>query len=334
VLFNELLHRRKRKSLPPTLDWWYFLGTMYWIYGGLINRRFESVIEAGGGWLAPLAARHTILSFSFFCIGFLAFVISLEHGLYKLQFMQFGWTVIVLLVVLVQGSAMISLIFEGIFWFFVSVSLVICNDIWAYLFGNLFGRTPLIKLSPKKTWEGFIGGTFATLLFGFLTAVWLSRYHFLVCPKERLLEWSVACTPDPMFVPTEVALPSFLASLLPFSSLSIPPVAFHCLVLAAFASLIAPFGGFFASGFKRALNIKDFGETIPGHGGLTDRMDCLFVMGVFANVYYSTFVTGKVDQSSVLASVLLLPSSGQLLLFERLREHLLASGMLANSTLI
>ena len=31
--------------------------------------------------------------------------------------------------------------------------LVICNDIMAYLFGFFFGRTPLIKLSPKKTWE-------------------------------------------------------------------------------------------------------------------------------------------------------------------------------------
>lgn len=33
-------------------------------------------------------------------------------------------------------------------------------------------------------------------------------------------------------------------------------------------------GGFFASGFKRAFKIKDFGDSIPGHGGLTDRMDC------------------------------------------------------------
>jgi CDP-diglyceride synthetase len=33
-------------------------------------------------------------------------------------------------------------------------------------------------------------------------------------------------------------------------------------------------GGFFASGFKRAFKIKDFGDTIPGHGGFTDRMDC------------------------------------------------------------
>jgi CDP-diglyceride synthetase len=52
------------------------------------------------------------------------------------------------------------------------------------------------------------------------------------------------------------------------------PYQFHLLVMACFASLVAPFGGFFASGFKRAFNIKDFGSSIPGHGGMTDRMDC------------------------------------------------------------
>lgn len=29
--------------------------------------------------------------------------------------------------------------------------------------GKLCGRTPLIKLSPKKTWEGFIGGALGTM---------------------------------------------------------------------------------------------------------------------------------------------------------------------------
>jgi phosphatidate cytidylyltransferase len=32
----------------------------------------------------------------------------------------------------------------------------------------MFGKTPLIKLSPKKTVEGFVGAFFSTLLFGYI----------------------------------------------------------------------------------------------------------------------------------------------------------------------
>lgn len=62
------------------------------------------------------------------------------------------------------------------------------------------------------------------------------------------------------------------------------------MVFATFASLIAPFGGFFASGLKRTFKIKDFGDSIPGHGGITDRIDCQFIMGCFAYMYYHTFI--------------------------------------------
>lgn len=95
--------------------------------------------------------------------------------------------------------------------------------------------------------------------------------------------------------------------------------------MACFASLVAPFGGFFASGFKRAFNIKDFGQSIPGHGGMTDRMDCQYVhqdifkilgsdplftrflMGMFSYVYYSNVI--RVDMVTV-ASVLQLVVNG------------------------
>lgn len=76
---------------------------------------------------------------------------------------------------------------------------------------------------------------------------------------------------------------------------------FHTLALATFASLIAPFGGFFASGLKRTFKIKDFGDSIPGHGGMTDRMDCQFIMGFFAHMYYHSFVSvNKVQLGSVM----------------------------------
>jgi phosphatidate cytidylyltransferase len=55
----------------------------------------------------------------------------------------------------------------------------------------------------------------------------------------------------------------------------------HTLTLGLFASIIAPMGGLFASGFKRAIKTKDFADFIPGHGGVTDRMDCQILMVLF-----------------------------------------------------
>jgi phosphatidate cytidylyltransferase len=53
-----------------------------------------------------------------------------------------------------------------------------------------------------------------------------------------------------------------------------------------FASLIAPFGGFFASGFKRTIKVNSFNSSNNNtHGGITDRMDCQLLMGTFTYLY-------------------------------------------------
>lgn len=42
------------------------------------------------------------------------------------------------------------------------------NDTGAYVFGKLFGKRKMLeKISPGKTWEGFIGGCISTLVLGF-----------------------------------------------------------------------------------------------------------------------------------------------------------------------
>ena len=157
-------------------------------------------------------------------------------------------------------------------WFLFPVALIICNDIMAYVFGFFFGRTRLTKLSPKKTWEGFIGGGVSTLIFGFVLAGYLSQYEFFICPleyNEELNGLSTSCTRMPLFEKTTYQMAK------PFSffkrSLELYPFQLHSLVLSLFASSIGPFGGFFASGFKRAFRIKDFATTIPGHGGFVVR---------------------------------------------------------------
>lgn len=66
----------------------------------------------------------------------------------------------------------------------------------------------------------------------------------------------------------------------------------HAIWLSLFASLVAPFGGFFASGIKRAYKLDDFASLIPGHGGVYDRLDCQLIMGLATNIYYKTFIGG------------------------------------------
>jgi phosphatidate cytidylyltransferase len=50
---------------------------------------------------------------------------------------------------------------------------------------------------------------------------------------------------------------------------------------------VTPFAGFFASGMKRAYNMKDFSNAIPGHGGFFDRLDCT----IFGNIFMFFLLT-------------------------------------------
>lgn len=285
---------------------------------------------------AWLLRRHTFVAFALYTLGWVSFVLRLERGCYLYQFRQYAWTHLILLLVFVPSSFFVSNIFDGIIWFLLPASLVVreffcvfffsfrfvfiflspkkkkthslfyskkkkknqvINDIAAYVAGFFFGRTPLIKLSPKKTWEGFAGGLVGTVLASWFLADAMSRSPWLTCPRTDLSlgALSPAAVADAggatfartTFRVSELLLPagaeagafgSWLQRLATSSfgsfTFEARPMQLHAVALAAFASLVAPFGGFFASGLKRSLKVKDFGHSIPGHGGMTDRMDC------------------------------------------------------------
>lgn len=134
--------------------------------------------------------------------------------------------------------------FEGqnarLLFFVVLVTQI--SDVLQYVFGKLFGRTPLVpSVSPSKTREGLLYGGLAATLVG--TSLW----------------WA---TP---FSPAAAAVMSLV------------------LVLAGF------FGGLVMSAVKRSMRAKDWGQGIPGHGGILDRVDSLlFAAPVFFHltVYY------------------------------------------------
>ncbi|XP_053676964.1 phosphatidate cytidylyltransferase, photoreceptor-specific [Anopheles nili] len=302
-----------------SLSWYFLLTSNYFFYGENLVDYFGVAVSRVDS-LRFLVKYHRFLSFCLYCIGFVWFVLSLVKKYYMKQFSLFAWTHVALLIVVTQSYLIIQNIFEGLIWFIVPVSMIVCNDVMAYMFGFFFGRTPLIQLSPKKTWEGFIGGGFATVIFGLLASYFLCQFQFFVCPIEysesegRML---IECEPSYLFRPQEYSIELFGAN----KTLTMYPFLLHSLSMSIFSSVIGPFGGFFASGFKRAFKIKDFGDMIPGHGGIMDRFDCQFLMATFVNVYISSFIRYASPQK-LLNMVYSLKPEEQLQLFNQLKDSL------------
>lgn len=284
----------KSHHLPwfRTISWYFLIASNYYLYGESLIEKFSLLLRRHD-FLMTFVTYHRFISFSMYTAGFVAFVLTLKKTYYLKQFTLFGYTHLALLLIVTQSNLMIQNVFDGLIWFLLPVSLIICNDIMAYMFGFFFGKTRLIKLSPKKTWEGFIGGAFSTIVFSFFMSSLLIKYKRFVCPLEYdSSSQSVTddCEPSNIFKIATYSMPRPFIYLMPNLKISMHPFQIHALALSIFASTIGPFGGFFASGFKRAFKIKDFGDSIPGHGGFMDRFDCQVIMASFVNVYIYSFI--------------------------------------------
>lgn len=105
------------------------------------------------------------------------------------------------------------------------------SDSFAYVFGMLLGKTRLFeRISPKKSWEGSIGGGLSTLAVAWLISLYQTQYS--------TVEWM------------GIALIIIIAGTL---------------------------GDLCESLLKRSLQVKDSGSILPGHGGVLDRFDGLFI---------------------------------------------------------
>ncbi|GAA0875501.1 phosphatidate cytidylyltransferase [Wandonia haliotis] len=94
---------------------------------------------------------------------------SKNNPIQNVSLSLFSWFYIVLplfVLILLRGKA--NFPFEAIFP--IGMLLIVwTNDTFAFLSGKFFGKTPLFpRLSPKKTWEGTVGGLLFSLLAGYL----------------------------------------------------------------------------------------------------------------------------------------------------------------------
>lgn len=173
LIFVELnsikRNEEKEVKIPLTkyINWYLFLAFNYFALGKFVAGKLPYL-----GVKYPLVGQlllyHNFVCFALFVVGFLSFVLSLRQGFLKYQFRLFAWIIIAILLVCTPAWSICSNIYEGIIWFIMPSLLIVINDIFAYLFGYFLGKHQLIALSPKKTWEGYIGGAISTCLFSII----------------------------------------------------------------------------------------------------------------------------------------------------------------------
>lgn len=142
---------------------------------------------------------------------------------------------------------------QSLFWLVIGGTCI--ADIGAYFTGVLFGKHKMLeRISPKKTWEGFVGGVFFSMAFILSFGLIMAAIGQPIIPGIFDLDhWY----------------------LLLILSVSIP--------------IMSVIGDFVFSSIKRYYGIKDFGFILPGHGGVLDRLDSVFFTCVTSTVLIIIF---------------------------------------------
>ena len=121
------------------------------------------------------------------------------------------------------------------------------NDTMAYIVGSFIGKTPLSKISPKKTWEGTIAGILLCILVGGFVIGPILTYFFGAENYMSQFDW---------------------------------------FVIAGIAGVFGTLGDLLESKLKRMAQVKDSGSIMPGHGGFLDRFDSLLIVSIIVGIYY------------------------------------------------
>ena len=154
---------------------------------------------------------------------------------------------------LIYPMALVSLAFAlsrefpcgGTFAISFAIFLPVFSDTFAYLVGSTLGKRKLCpSISPKKTVAGAVGGLLGIVL--------CAVTFFLLFDLYAVIPVGYVTFSD---------------------SVAVRAVVF--VVLGIVGGVLAEIGDLAASRIKRTMNIKDFGNIFPGHGGVLDRLDSI-----------------------------------------------------------
>lgn len=130
-----------------------------------------------------------------------------------------------------------------------------CADTFAYFVGSAIGGKKLCeKISPNKTVSGFIGGLVGGMIASLLV-------YFVFTEKGIIFGKKAIWLEAVLFAVSGIA----------------------CAVLTAFGDLVE-------SVIKRKLGIKDMGKFLPGHGGMSDRIDGLTFTAPIVSFVFTIFI--------------------------------------------
>jgi len=249
---NASRTKTNRSLLQPTssIKWWWYVAYEL----ALVGPRLLSTKRDGS---VLMSARSIYLcSFMMVALGIVSFVVTLNNTIafsyeFQMALQELASYHLAIVFTVVPASFWIATIQDyGMKWVLYSLYLVMINDTMAYVFGATFGKHPLLPTISPK--KTWEG------FFGALVST--MGASILLWKKMGFVE-----------VPSGTAIN-------------------HALIIAAYCSILAPFGGFMASITKRAYGKKDFSNLIAGHGGFVDRLDCQLMTAPFIYLYLCRFV--------------------------------------------
>lgn len=205
---------------------------------------------------------HVIIS-AIIVLLFIYFVVS-----HKFRVEHIGKALLVLIYVAFGAAAITSLRFIGVRFITYMIFISMLTDTFAYVIGMKFGKHKMAPIiSPKKSWEGSIGGTLIATIIASLFAI----FYGDIFPASTLLG-SIFNDSNQQTILDRITLNQ---------PLSLGLQAVIIIFMTFTASIVSQFGDLMASKLKRHYEIKDFGTLFPGHGGIMDRFDSVIMVSLY-----------------------------------------------------